>query len=72
MLKIKDNKIELTGEIEYRNLTRFIDGNNFVELNVRTDYLKNKEVESLLKELQENYKYNQVKIIVEKIDKEEQ
>lgn len=68
MLKIKDNQIELTGEIEYRNLTRLFDGNNFVELNVRTDYLKNEEVENLLKELQENYKYCQVKIIVEKID----
>ena len=68
MLKIKDNQIELTGEIEYRNLTRFIDGNNFVDLNMRTDYLKNEEVENLLKKLQENYKYCQVKIIVEKID----
>jgi hypothetical protein len=68
MLKIKENSIELSGEINYRNLLKYIDGNNIIELNLKTDFLNDKDTEKLLKELSKNYKYKQVKILVEKVN----
>lgn len=68
MLKIKENSIELSGEINYRNLLKYIDGNNIIELNLKTDFLNDKDTEKLLKELSKNYKYKQVKILIEKVE----
>ena len=68
MLKIKDNKMELSGEINYNNIQRFIDGTNIVQLNIRSDMLSDNELKKLLKELSENYRYAQVKVVVEKVE----
>lgn len=67
MLKIKDNKIELSGEINYNNIQRFIDGTNIVNLNIRTNMLSDDELKMLLKELSENYRYANVNVLVEKV-----
>lgn len=67
MLKIDTDKIIMTCEVNYRNIIKIITGNNFVELNVRSDELNNIQVDELLKELKE-LKYKQVKITIEKIE----
>ena len=64
-MKIESNKITLTCDINYRNIIKIITGENFVELNIRTDKLNNLQVDKLLKEI-ERLKYKQVKITIEK------
>lgn len=64
-MKIESDKITLTCDIDYRNIIRIITGENFVELNIRTDELNNLQVDELLKEI-EKLKYKQVKITIEK------
>lgn len=64
-MKIESDKITLTCDINYRNIIKIITGENFVELNVRTDELNNLQVDELLKEI-EKLKYKQVKITIEK------
>ena len=66
-MKIESDKITLTCDIDYRNIIRIITGENFVELNIRTDELNNLQVDELLKEI-EKLKYKQVKITIEKED----
>ena len=64
-MKIESDKITLTCDIDYRNIIRIITGENFVELNIRTDELNNLQVDELLKEIKK-LKYKQVKITIEK------
>ena len=64
-IKIESDKITLTCDINYRNIIKIITGENFVELNIRTDELNNLQVDELLKEI-EKLKYKQVKITIEK------
>ncbi len=64
-MKIESDKITLTCEIDYRNIIKIITGENFVELNIRTDELNNLQVDRLLKEIKK-LKYKQIKITIEK------
>jgi len=72
MLKIKDNEMEFSGEINYNNIQRFVDGTNIVNLIVRTDMLSDNELKVLLKELSENYRHADVKVIIEKVGEDKE